>query len=149
MRGRAIFIAATVVSIVAVHFADPVVVGPWLPFRTSCGAVTGLPCLLCGMTRALHLLLCGDVAGAIYFNWLSIPFLAALICAAGMFALELSTGRQIVNLRALAPFTARRLTICVAAALALWTLNVYLAISQHKSELLNRHGPLYHWFVKD
>jgi hypothetical protein len=33
-----------------------------------------------------------------------------------------------------------------AGLILLWAFQVYLAVSQHKSELLNPNGPLY-WFV--
>ena len=36
----------------------------------------------------------------------------------------------------------------LAALLALWSLQVYLAVSQHKTELLNPNGPLYALFVR-
>ena len=48
----------------------------WVPFSTSCGAITGLPCIFCGMTRALHFLFQGDFARALYFNWLAFPAVA-------------------------------------------------------------------------
>src|SRR5213078_4964678 len=74
---RAFILGATAVLLI-LRWIDPVVAGRWLPFHTSCGAITGLPCIFCGMTRALHLLLNGDFSGAIYFNWLAVPFLGAV-----------------------------------------------------------------------
>ena len=52
-----------------------------LPLRMSCGAVTGLPCIFCGTTRALHHLLLGHFARALYFNWLSLRLVAAAALA--------------------------------------------------------------------
>ena len=43
---------------------------------------------------------------------------------------------------------ARKLTIIGLTLFALWTLQVYLAVSQHKHELLNPRGPLYALFVR-
>jgi hypothetical protein len=44
--------------------------------------------------------------------------------------------------------TRRRLTAFGLGVLLLWTLQVYLAVSQHKHELLNSRGPLYALFVR-
>lgn len=149
IRSRAVFIGIVAIGLVAVRFADPVIIGVWAPFPTSCGAITGLPCLFCGLTRALHLLMRGDFSSALYFNWLAFPFLAVVIFIVALFSIEIATRRKVLDLRAIAPLTARRLTICAIVAVQLWILHAYLAVSQHKTELLNPRGPLYHWFVKD
>jgi Protein of unknown function (DUF2752) len=148
IRSRSIFIGIAATGLMVMRFADPVIIGRWAPFRTSCGAITGLPCLFCGLTRALHLLLRGDFSGALYFNWLAFPFLAVVIFIVALFAVEIAIRRKLLNLHAIAPLTARRLTICAVVAVELWILHAYLAVSQHKTELLNPHGPLYHWFVR-
>jgi hypothetical protein len=100
------------------------------------------------MTRALHLLLRGDLAGALYFNWLAFPFLALVTFLLVLFTAEIMRGRRLLNLRTIAPLSARRLTICILAVIVLWSLHAYLAVSQHKRELLNPRGPLYHFFVR-
>ncbi len=147
MRARLFFIGTTCAAITLVRFSDPIVLGRWLPVRTSCGALTGLPCLFCGMTRALHLLLHGHFSGALYFNWLVFPFLAAMLFLIALFTVEIARGHWLVNLHALVRLSVRRLAACMLAAIALWTLQVYLALSQHKSELLNSRGSLYSYFV--
>jgi hypothetical protein len=148
IRRRALFIGVTALFLAGLHFIDPTIVSPWLPFPTSCGAITGLPCLFCGMSRALHLLLRGDLAGALYFNWLAFPFLALVTFLLVLFAVEILQGRRLLDLRAIAPLNGHRLTICMLAAVVLWSLHAYLAVSQHKRELLNPHGPLYHLFIR-
>jgi hypothetical protein len=148
IRGRAIFIGIVTLAFVGMRFADPVLVSRWMPLRTSCGAVTGLPCLFCGMTRALHLLLRGDFSGALYYNWLAFPFFAVIVFLLLLFGIEIASRRRILDLRAIAPLTARRLIICGVIAVELWAFNACLAVTQHKTELLNPHGPLYRWFVK-
>jgi hypothetical protein len=147
VRPRALFIGVTTLVLAGMHFADPIIVSRWLPLPTSCGAITGLPCLFCGMTRALHLVLRGDLAGALYFNWLAFPLLALVTFLVVLFAVEIMQGRRLLNLRTIAPLSGRRLTICILAAIILWSLHAYLAVSQHKRELLNPRGPLYHLFV--
>jgi Protein of unknown function (DUF2752) len=145
---RLAFILGALGILLILRWLDPVVAGSWLPFHTSCGAITGLPCIFCGMTRALHLLLSGDFARAIYFNWLAIPFLAVFLFLIGLFALEVAKRRVIWRLRVLLPMTPRRLTVIGLGLLLLWTSQAYLAVSQHKHELLNSRGPLYALFVR-
>ena len=143
---------------------DPATVdSAWLPFATSCGAVTGLPCLFCGMTRALHHLLNAELGRALYFNWLAFPFAsAALLIAAGL-------GAEIVTARRFLPRTltisarpdsrcearnvargpsARGWAVAVAVLVGLWLVQVSLAVAQHKQELLNPRGPLYALLVR-
>jgi hypothetical protein len=114
----------------------------------SCGAITGLPCIFCGMTRALHLFLNGDLSGTIYFNWLAFPFLGAIIFLLALFAIEIAKRRVIWRLSTILRVTQSRLTIFGLSLLLLWTLQTYLAVSQHKHELLNPRGPLYILFVR-
>jgi uncharacterized protein DUF2752 len=145
---RLAFILGGPAILLILRWIDPVVAGNWLPFHTSCGAITGLPCIFCGMTRALHLLLNGDFVGAIYFNWLALPFLIVLIFLIALFAIEVAQRRVIWRLRMVLPMTRRRLTVIGLSLLLLWTLQTYLAVSQHKHELLNPHGALYSLFVR-
>jgi len=145
---RLAFILGTSAILLILRWIDPVVAGSWLSFHTSCGVITGLPCIFCGMTRALHLLLNGDFQRAIYFNWLAIPFFAGVVFLIALFAIEMVKRRVIVNLSMLLRVTARRLTVLGLGLLSLWALQVYLAVSQHKHELLNPRRPLYSLFVR-
>src|SRR5437879_848087 len=140
---RLAFILGATTVLLILRWIDPVVAGRWLPFHRSCGAITGLPCIFCGMTRALHLLLNGDFVGAIYFNWLAFPFLAVVIFLIALFAIEVAKRRVLWRLSVVLPMTRRWLTVLGLGLLLLWTLQAYLAVSQHKHELLNSHGPFY------
>lgn len=135
-------------ALLLLRWIDPVVAGSWLPFHPSCGAITGLPCIFCGMTRALHLLLNGNFVGAIYFNWLAFPFLGSVIFLIALFAIEIARRRVIWRSSVVLSMTRRRLTVFGLGVLLLWTLQAYLAISQHKYELLNSRGPPYALFVR-
>ncbi len=115
----------------------------WLPFTTSCGAVTGLPCIFCGLTRALHFLLHGDLARALYFNWLAFPFLAAALVLELTLLLELLTGQNLLARLPRPRLSGRTLGLCLAGLLILWAFQIYLAVAGHKTELLNPAGPLY------
>ena len=145
---RVLFLTASLTAMLLLRFIDPTQLSFWFPFALSCGAVTGLPCIFCGLTRALHLALNGQIEAAIYFNWLSLP----LLCLAGWLAvvatLEIVAQRRLYGLRPRLRFTRRTMSVAMALLPALWILQVYLAVSGHKAELLNPHGPLYSFFVK-
>ncbi len=145
---RLIFLIGATVTLFVLRVVDPVMAGSWLPLHTSCGAITGLPCIFCGMTRALHLLLNGDFGGALYFNWLAFPFLGAVGFFVAVCVIEIANRRVILTWNTSAPLTARKLTIIGLTLFMLWTLQAYLAVSQHKHQLLNPHGPLYTLFVR-
>ena len=104
------------------------------------------------MTRALHLLLTGDFGGALYFNWLAFPFLGAVVFLVVLCIVEIASGRMIVKWNAWpfrgTPITARRLMMIGLSLFVLWTAQIYLAVFQHKHELLNPRGPLYMLFVR-
>ena len=145
---RLTFILGTTVTLFVLRIVDPVVAGSWVPLHTSCGAITGLPCIFCGMTRAVHLLLNGDFAGALYFNWLAFPFLVGIVFLVAVSVIEIVNRRIILTWNTSAPLTTRKLTIIGLSLLTLWTVQAYLAVSQHKHELLNPRGPLYALFVR-
>jgi hypothetical protein len=144
--GRSFAILAIVVALFLLRTFDPEI-AEWLPFRTSCGAVTGMPCIFCGMTRALHLLLNGQFSRALYFNWLAFPFLAAIGLVIALLAIEIVRRRRILSIDAL-PATPGRLTMIGLGLVVLWMLQVFLAVSQQKHELVNPRGPLYRLLVK-
>jgi uncharacterized protein DUF2752 len=145
---RFAFIVSALAVLLLLRCIDPVIAGSWLPFHPSCGAITGLPCIFCGMTRALHLLLNGDFTGTVYFNWLAFPFLGAIVFLLALFTVESAKRRVIWRLSMILRVTRSRLTVFGLSLLLLWTLQIYLAVSQHKHELLDPHGPLYAVFVR-
>ena len=115
----------------------------WLPFRTSCGAATGLPCLFCGMTRALHHLCKGDFAQALYFNWLAFPIAVVALVFAAKMVVELLLMRKMQMNVPPVGFTPRVAALGGVGLFALWLLQVSLAVSLDKRELLNSKGILY------
>lgn len=120
----------------------------WFPFATSCGAITGLPCIFCGLTRGLHCLLHGEFGRALYYNWLAYPLLAGGVGLAVLQGLELALERNFLARLPRPQLTKRRWGALAAGFTLLWCLQVYLAIAQHKSELLNPRGPLYSLVVR-
>ena len=130
-------------SLAMLRAIEPVHVGWILP---SCGAVTGLPCLFCGFTRAMHFLLNGNVERAIYFNWLVFPVAAAMLAVTAVLLIEILRDVRIMTFAF--HVTRFRLAVATVTLVALWTCNAWLAVSQQKTELLNERGPLYAVFVR-
>lgn len=144
---RLAVVAGMIAVLVALRLIDPAA-SSWFPLRTSCGAITGLPCLFCGTTRAMHHLLNGDISRAIYFNWLAIPVFVAAVILMLMIVAEAALGRRLLQRRLSFRLTPRRLCAIVVVIVALWAVQITLAVRLHKHELLNPAGPLYAWFVR-
>ncbi|MEO7724927.1 MAG: DUF2752 domain-containing protein [Chthoniobacterales bacterium] len=147
-RWRALYLFALPAALLALALVPPGSIPSWFPFATSCGAVTGLPCIFCGTTRALQYLLHGDFARALYYNWLVYPLLAAACALFLVHALELCTARNLLAAFPRPRMTGRPLGALAAGFFLLWCFQVYLAVSQHKTELLNPRGTLYSLVVR-
>jgi hypothetical protein len=144
--GRVALVVSAAGILIGLRLIDPQS-SAWL-FRTSCGAFTGLPCLFCGTTRAMHHLLNGELSRAIYFNWLALPILFSAIVLMLMFTIEAALGRRVLQRRISFRVTSRRFAAIAGGLVALWILQITLAVSFHKHELLNPSGPLYSLFVR-
>ncbi len=119
-----------------------------LPFRPSCGAMLGLPCIFCGTTRGLHHLLNGEFARALYFNWIAFPVALAGLAACVLFALEIARRRRIILAPRAIPITPRIVAAACVGLFVIWSVQVALALKFQKHELLNPRGILYAVFVK-
>ena len=137
-------IAATAVCAGLLRALDPATAHGWVPL--SCGAVTGVPCIFCGTTRALHSLLNGDFSRALYLNWIAFPVAALALFGIAIGLCELITGKRLVRFRSFR-VTPRVISLSLVVLFVTWTFQVWLAVSQHKTELLNPRGPLYAVFV--
>ncbi len=142
-KWRVAWLALLPAALLALAFVKPGSLPPWFPFATSCGAIIGLPCIFCGTTRALHHLLHGEFARALYYNWLAFPLVAGALALFLVNALELLLGRNLLSRLPRVRLTRTSLGALFAGLVLLWCLQAYLAISQHKTELLNPHAPLY------
>ncbi|CAN5513621.1 hypothetical protein BH09VER1_BH09VER1_45160 [soil metagenome] len=143
-RGKAL--AALGIVAFLVCFALLPLPRPGLPLLPVCPfkSMTGLPCPLCGGTRAAHAMLQGDLARTLYLNPLAIPAVLLLVFAALVLAYESSTGTPLANwtivsrrLNALFPFA-------LAALLIWWLPHIYLALRTPKPELLELSNPIAH-----
>jgi hypothetical protein len=95
------------------------------------------------MTRALHYLLRGSFERALYFNWLSFPLLAASVLLMMVNGVELLSNRNLIVRLPRVHLTPARCLVFGCSFVLLWVFQVYLALAQHKVELLNPHGPFY------
>lgn len=145
---RALHLALLPVALLLLALVPPNSLRHWFPFPISCGAITGLPCIFCGTTRAVYHLLHGEFASALYYNWLAYPLVAGALILALTNALELLFSRNLLARIPRPGLTRARWCALAAGFVLLWCLQVYLAISQHKSQLLNPSGPLYSLVVR-
>jgi hypothetical protein len=145
IRARTLVVGALCLTALPLRFVNPESAS-WLPLRTSCGAVTGLPCIFCGTTRAMHLLLNGRFADALYFNWLAFPLGGVALVVAVLFSVEALLARRACRIEM--NLTRRSFAFGAGALIALWLFQAWLAVAFHKHELLNRVGPLYALFVR-
>lgn len=116
--------------------------GGWLTGRFR--SWVGLPCPLCGGTRALQALIHGEWLLAIYYNPL------ALAAAAGALVIAVWCGWEALSGRPLPRFwqgQERQLARLTIAALALhWTIHITLAVTRPKTELLDSGGIIWRIF---
>ncbi|MDR2463988.1 MAG: DUF2752 domain-containing protein [Verrucomicrobiales bacterium] len=101
----------------------------------------GLPCPLCGGTRAMNALFHGDWHQVLYLNWLALP--AAII---GVVIVSVSVAELLLR-RAIFPrlnISRRAWWSLAAVFLLLWGWQIYQSLHTPKPELLNRRG----WFFK-
>jgi len=142
LRARLVAIFAVSAALVTLRAVNPEIVS-WFPLRSSCGVVTGLPCIFCGTTRAVHYLLHGEFARALYFNWLSFPVTIAALVIMLVFAAETALGRRVIQLRFSFRVTPQRAALLASGITALWLMQIAIAVGLHKRELLNPAGLLY------
>jgi Protein of unknown function (DUF2752) len=113
---------------------------PFLP----CGfhALSGLPCLFCGGTRAARAILHGDLQAAIYLNPLAFPALALVAATLVVLLVEAAAARSLVPWEAVAQRFGRLAPILVLPALAFWVIHIYLALRTPKPELVDFRNPI-------
>jgi hypothetical protein len=104
--------------------------------------VTGLPCPLCGGTRATQALLRGDFVRAHYLNMAALPVLVAMVAGAIALSIEAMRGRVIINGGAVI----QRLRGCLPALALLfflyWIVHLASAVRSSKLELVDLHNPI-------
>jgi predicted membrane-bound mannosyltransferase len=112
-----------------------------LPF---CGfkALTGLPCPLCGGTRAAHAVLHGDITHAAYLNPLAILVIFLMLAVGVVSLIETVLGRPLANWSALWDRWHRPIPVALVAALLIWwPFHISFALQKPKTELINLQNP--------
>jgi hypothetical protein len=112
-----------------------------IPF---CGfnVLTGLPCPLCGGTRAAHALLHGNVSLALYLNPLAIVVIGLMVTIALLALVEAALGRPLANWAGLWRRWHRPLPLILIVGLLIWwPFHIGTALHKPKTELVNLGNP--------
>ena len=113
---------------------------PLLP----CGfhAISGLPCLFCGGTRAVRAILHGNPRTAIYLNALAFPALALVAVTFVVLLVEAAAGRPLARWERFFRQMNRFAPILIPLALAWWISHIYFALKTPKPELADFRNPI-------
>ncbi len=111
---------------------------PTCPFLS----LTGLPCALCGGTRAAQAALHGEVSRALYLNPAGIPAIAALILLAAILATEAIRGRPWTNWEQWLRSCGRLAPLAIALLFFWWIPHLVGALREPKPELLDLRNPI-------
>jgi hypothetical protein len=114
-----------------------------LPALSLCAfkSLTGLPCPLCGGTRALQALLRGDFAHAFYLNAAALPALVAIGAIAILLAWEAFRGRA-ANWEMLVGRLRSLLPMMVTLLCVYWFVHLTSALRGPKPELVDLGNPV-------
>jgi len=121
----------------------PVLLGFRLPFM-PCGfhAMTGLPCLFCGGTRAAGAILHGQWKAALYLNGLAFPAVLALGVIVAVLLVEALGGRCLAPWGDLGRRLGRFAPLLILLGLVWWIPHLYLALHTPKPELVDLKNPI-------
>jgi hypothetical protein len=136
----ALIIVATLVAAALLPLAPPSGF-PSLPVCVFKGA-TGLPCPLCGGTRATQALLRGDFSRALYLNVAALPAVIAFVATASVLAWEALRGRATGDWNTLLPRLRSLLPIMLASLSVYWLVHLSDAIRGPKPELVDLRNPI-------
>ena len=112
------------------------------PMPCAFRAVSGLPCLFCGGTRAARAIIAGDCARATYLNPLAFPALLAAGGAIVVLAIEAAAGIKLWNPERVFPKNRWFAWAVLLLALAWWVFHVGAALAKPKPELVDLKKPL-------
>ena len=104
-----------------------------------CGfkALTGLPCLFCGGTRAASAALRGEFDYSLYLNALSIPVLVAIMLLSSLCAWEILRGRPIAHWQVISRLGMKFSPLVLVLLLAWWSVHMVSALRTPKPELVD------------
>lgn len=138
-RGIRIFVCLFVILILSVCYCSGSAV-----FRWPCvfHALSGLPCPLCGGTRAACAILHGDLASALRLNATALPALATLLFGGFVCGWEALRGKALADWSALMQRNARWLPLVIPVVLAWWIFHLTTAVRASKPELVDFKKPI-------
>jgi hypothetical protein len=139
--------AIVVLALLAVLAGVAVI--PWnspvFPFGLQTCALkgaTGLPCPLCGGTRATHALLHGDFARAAYLNMAAFPALALFVTVAVVLAAEALRGRMLIQWTAILRRWRPVWAVLALVFFLYWVVHLIDAVRVVKPELVDLRNPI-------
>jgi hypothetical protein len=104
--------------------------------------LTGLPCPLCGGSRAVQAVLLGDLARALDLNLVALPAIVVLAAITIVLSCEATTGRAVIDWNAFFSRLHSLLPIFVALFCFYWIVHLVDAVRGGKSELVNLRNPV-------
>jgi len=116
--------------------------GGWSPTSCTFYSLTGLPCPLCGGTRAAKAFLQGDLSRAVRLNALAIPAVIVIATMAGVLLVEGLRGRRLYPWETLAQRYGKFLPWVILVLIIWWIPQIAGALRGSKSELLNPQNPV-------
>jgi len=139
---RAGLSAGLVLLLVAVALSARIPHPPALTMPCGFHALTGLPCLFCGGTRAVRAVLSGQWELALYLNPIAYPAVLAALLLASLFFCEAVLGIALWNSGPWAQRLCRLAPLLIVAGLAWWAWHVVSALKTPKPELVNFKNPV-------
>jgi hypothetical protein len=104
--------------------------------------ISGLPCALCGGTRATQALLHGDLCRALYLNMAALPLVIVLVAAAMLAGYEAWRGRAATDWNRVLRKFRPALPMMVALLCLYWLVHLIGAVRQSKTELIDLRHPV-------
>lgn len=141
-RGIRFLVGNSLLLVLALLPLLPTGSGDWNPTTCAIHALTGLPCPLCGGTRAAKALMHGDAATALRLNALAIPAVAAIALAGLVLVSEAIRGRPWLDWTPLIRRFGRFAPWLVLFLLIWWIPQLLGALRGSKEELLDTRNPV-------
>lgn len=105
-------------------------------------ALSGLPCPLCGGTRAVRAILHGDMGFALRLNATALPLLATMLVGGFLCAWEAVRGQPLADWSGLLRRNARWFPLVIPLVLAWWIPHLITAVKAPKTELVDLKNPI-------
>jgi hypothetical protein len=104
--------------------------------------LSGLPCAMCGGTRAASSLIGGDWTQAFYWNAMALPVLAGMLITAAICLIEWVRGSALIDWNPLRKRLGKLLPVTLTLLAAWWVLHVFSALKTPKVDLIDLKNPI-------